>query len=138
MRRTQALMMNFELPPKGKARPKFTRTGHAYTPKPTVLYENYLQIKMMEEMVGHEIMTGPVEMEIYFAMPEPKSMRKKDKGQKLPHVKKPDLDNLEKALMDAANGIVFKDDSQVWMKRSQKKYSTNPGISVVFKERMES
>ena len=71
-------------------------------------------------------------MYLFFQMPEPKSMPKRDKGKALPHTKKPDLDNLEKAVMDAANGVVVQDDSQVCWKMSSKRYSATPGVKMLF------
>jgi Holliday junction resolvase RusA-like endonuclease len=41
---------------------------------------------------------------------------------------KPDLDNYEKALMDAINGICYYDDGQVAKKSERKIYSNNPRI----------
>lgn len=33
--------------------------------------------------------------------------------ERVPHEKKPDLDNLAKSVLDALNGIVWRDDAQV-------------------------
>lgn len=45
------------------------------------------------------------------------------------HTKKPDIDNLEKSVMDGLqNSGVISDDSQVVVKSSQKTYSTEPGV----------
>ena len=41
---------------------------------------------------------------------------------------KPDLDNYEKALMDAINGICYHDDGQVAKKIARKVYSNDPRI----------
>lgn len=59
------------------------------------------------EMRGLPPATGPVEMSMTFAFDRPKSR----KGE---HVVKPDLDKLERAILDAMTGIVYVDDSQVW------------------------
>ena len=42
------------------------------------------------------------------------------------HIKKPDRDNLEKMVMDALNGVYWKDDSQVQCRASFKIYSHSP------------
>jgi Holliday junction resolvase RusA-like endonuclease len=42
------------------------------------------------------------------------------------HVKKPDIDNLDKFLMDCCNGVVWVDDKQVAVKESKKVYSVSP------------
>lgn len=45
------------------------------------------------------------------------------------HTKKPDLDNLEKSIMDGLQrSEVISDDSQVVVKSSAKAYSANPGV----------
>jgi Holliday junction resolvase RusA-like endonuclease len=47
---------------------------------------------------------------------------------------KPDLDNLEKMLWDAMNGVVFTDDSIIYAKRNiTKEYWHTPGILVILK-----
>lgn len=50
----------------------------------------------------------------------------------IPKLTKPDLaDNLNKLLMDAFNGVVFKDDSLIWKTENVKKiYSILPGVSI--------
>lgn len=58
---------------------------------------------------------GPLFLEVYFYMPRPQSlMRKKDPPGPIPHIKKPDVDNLVKAVWDALNGLLWRDDSQIW------------------------
>lgn len=43
---------------------------------------------------------------------------------------KPDLDNYEKAALDALNEIVWRDDSLIVSMSSQKVYSENPRIEI--------
>ena len=74
-------------------------------------------------------LTGPLSISIIFFMPIPKSLSKK-KQQQLAgtyHYKRPDIDNLEKYLLDciAFSGSVFIDDSQIAMIKSCKIYSFN-------------
>jgi len=54
---------------------------------------------------------GPVSLSVTFVWPKPKSKPAKDYPQW--HSKRPDIDNALKALMDAATGILWADDSQV-------------------------
>lgn len=44
--------------------------------------------------------------------------------------KKPDLDNLVKMVMDALNGVVWLDDSQVWQIVASKGYSDKPKTTI--------
>lgn len=53
---------------------------------------------------------GPVRLELGFVMPRPKSAPKRSTPAA---VKRPDLDKLVRAVMDAVTGVVVVDDSQV-------------------------
>ena len=57
--------------PKGKGRPRMsTRTGVAYTPKDTVMYENLVRM-MYQNQVGEKVLQGAISAEIigYFQIP---------------------------------------------------------------------
>lgn len=55
------------------------------------------------------------------------------------HTSRPDIDNLEKLVMDALNGTFYKDDSQVCVKRSIKMYtSETPGVHVKISDMTDS
>ena len=56
----------------------------------------------------------PLSMAVDFIFPRPRAICWKRKPTpRLPHAKKPDRDNCEKALLDALKGTLFVDDSQV-------------------------
>lgn len=55
-------------------------------------------------------MDGPVRLELGFVMPRPKSAPKKSTPAA---IKRPDLDKLVRAVMDAITGVVVVDDSQI-------------------------
>ncbi len=65
-----------------------------------------------------------------YEMPIPKSTSKKVRKMildyNLPHVVKPDTDNLAKKSLDCLTGIVFKDDCQINDLHVIKKYSEDP------------
>ncbi len=67
---------------------------------------------------------GPVRVLIDFFMPRPKRlMRKRDSDEAIPHVSKPDVDNLAKAVLDCLTEIgMWGDDSQVWRLDVRKLY----------------
>ena len=48
--------------------------------------------------------------------------------------KRPDLDNLNKSVMDALNGIVYRDDCQVVTLNSKKVYAETPGVDICVME----
>lgn len=52
----------------------------------------------------------PMSVKLIFAMPRTKAMKPTDG---LEMVQRPDIDKLERAILDALTGVVFKDDSQV-------------------------
>ena len=74
---------------------------------------------------------GPLRLDILCCMQIPKSMTKRDregiKGLVTLPAKKPDLDNLDKQIMDAMTRLRFwEDDSQVCLILSGKMYSETP------------
>lgn len=69
-----------------------------------------------------------------FHMPIPLSDSRAKKQAKLEgslkHTVKPDIDNLEKFVLDFLNGIVFQDDKQVISLKSEKLYSDTPKTEI--------
>ena len=126
----------FEVDPVPKGRPRFTRTGHAYTPKKTAQYEK--QIRAIYDLHRGAFFEGPISIKLVFNMPIPKSTTKKMKRQiedgLIQYTKKPDLDNLAKAVLDALNGIAFADDSQIVKLNMEKRYGCCPGVWLQIKE----
>ena len=90
---------------------------------------------LMEQLPeGWLIIQGPVRIECLFMMPIPKTSRKKALDMamgNIRHTKKPDTDNLLKFVKDCANGIIWKDDSQVYSVYATKFYAENPQTSII-------
>ena len=104
--------------PVPKARARTVRKGGrtwSFTPKKAAAWEKTVK----EEAVKHfdKPLTGPIQVSIIFHMDRPKS-RRKDIW--VPTT--PDLDNLEKAILDALNGVAYEDDRYVVAKNAQKRY----------------
>lgn len=59
---------------------------------------------------GYEVLTGPVRVDLEFIRPRPVSTPKRSTP---PAIKKPDLDKLTRAILDALTGIAYADDAQV-------------------------
>ena len=123
----------------GKARPRMnTRTGRAYTPTKTKLYEyslrqwflmNYPNFKPIESRVKVTIIA-------YFEIPKSTSKKKEAemlKGNISP-TKKPDADNIIKIVLDGMNQFAFKDDTQVTKLEIEKKYDVQPRVYVKIEE----
>ena len=73
---------------------------------------------------------APVSVLCEFYLPAPKKYLKRlARGECIPHVTRPDLDKLERAVLDGMTGILFRDDSQVIKKVGTKQYP-GPGQCV--------
>lgn len=124
--------------PQGKARPRFnTRTKTAYTPSKTSEYEKEVAMAYKAVSKG-KMFNGAVALDINAYFPIPKSTPKKKLFQFLQNIfrpiKKPDIDNILKIIMDGLNGIAYEDDKQVVSVRVNKYYSTEPRVEVEIEE----
>ena len=121
--------------PTGKARPRVTRNG-TYTPQKT---KDYQKLVLWCYNLGNTIKyeTEPIKCEIKAYYKIPKSDSKKKRQQKLNGeirpTKKPDCDNVAKAILDALNGHAYHDDSQVVDLRVIKYYSDQPRVEVIIR-----
>ena len=81
-----------------------------------------------------KLFTGPLEVEVIFYMPIPKSVSKiKTKEMlvgKLHHIVKPDVDNLQKFILDCMTGIIYKDDAQIIKITATKVYSATTRTAI--------
>jgi len=77
---------------------------------------------------------GPVGIELHFGLPKPKSAPKR---RRVWPDKRPDLDKLTRAVLDALTYVVFADDSQVVDLRATKDYAP-PGVVVEIRRIHES
>jgi Holliday junction resolvase RusA-like endonuclease len=126
-------------PPRGKGRPRFARTGsgvRTYTPTETAAYENLVRLAF-DRAAGYKQLPKqlPIVLTVHAHCPIPKSYSKRFReGASLdcnvPHPKKPDMDNVVKAVLDGLNGAAFADDAQVYSIRAEKWYSANPRLEV--------
>jgi len=70
---------------------------------------------LLDGMGGRPPYPGPIECRIVACFSCPKGdERKRDPRPARPHSKRPDAENVAKAVLDAATGIVWVDDSQVY------------------------
>lgn len=101
-------------------RPRFTRFGRAYNPAEYTKWK-----KRIGEMVSMwDSYIFPIELELEFHFVTKSAIWG-------PHSKKPDIDNLCKAFMDAAQlGGLYADDSQVYKVTASKFYSYQEMIKV--------
>lgn len=125
--------------PRGKGRPRFTRSGHTYTPTETAEYEDMVRAIYMQQYGRQRISDEtPIRMVISAFYKIPKSASKKKRSQmieyKIRPTKKPDLDNIIKIVSDALNGIAYKDDTSIVEIKCCKSYSEEPKVIVKIEE----
>ena len=126
--------------PVGKGRPKITTRGkfaHAYTPKKTKEFEEAIKFEFMStncERMPVYPKNVPIKIEMEFGFEVPKSYSKKKRelclSGHIQHTKRPDADNVAKAVCDALNGLAFEDDSQIVCMQLEKLYAEESYVEV--------
>lgn len=120
-------------------RPILTKTGQpivaTYTPEKTRDFEALVRFFAGQAMGDREPLAIPVDLVCEFRFNPPKSWPKWRTGLALRglvhHTKVPDCSNLVKAIEDACNGVLFKDDGQVVGAIQDKAWTAgSEGISV--------
>lgn len=87
--------------------------------KKHVLQQLHIQ-KRMSNLVTSGV---PIKISLVYIFPRPQRLkRKKDPPGLLPHVSKPDIDNIDKFYLDCLTGIAFADDNQIFQIESKKLY----------------
>lgn len=121
----------------GKGRPRVdNRAGFArlYTPQKTASYEGLVAEIGGKAMAGRPPDKGPIRLFLDIRVPVPQSWSKKKQRLALAGAvwptTKPDVDNVEKAIADALNQVVWVDDKQVCDVVKRKRYHLTPGIEV--------
>ena len=131
--------------PVAKERPRHSTTigasgrtfSRTYTPIKTVNYEISIGLcaKAMMTKHGFKPTALPVKLEAVFNFQVPKSWpqwkQKLAVDGQIAHTVKPDSDNVEKAIKDAMNDIVFLDDAQVVHTQIHKRWCTGEGSALV-------
>ncbi len=136
-RASDANLIFIEIPgvPVSKKRPRFFRRGnYVGTYNPQESEESKTMWHISQAMEGRKPLDVPLELMMTFFMPIPNSLPKCKRNviESNPiHGKKPDIDNLIKHVLDAANGILFVDDRQIHSIRARKKYSNEPKTRIV-------
>lgn len=133
------MSVHFNVPgqPVGKGRPRIGKVGaHArmFTPAKTVSYESTVACSAQQAMQGRGLIEGPVKVLMRMTLVIPASWSRKKQEQALAGqirpTTKPDADNVIKAIFDAINGVVWRDDVQVVELGLSKVYGAVPGVSV--------
>lgn len=129
----KSLTVWFPIEPVPKQRPNFSRSKKAYTPKKTREYEKKIAdyFKTYPNRIKFE-KDIPLAINLVFGMPIPKSASKSRKEAMfegiIKHTKRPDVDNMAKAVLDALNGLAWEDDSQIVRLSVTKEYTRDPYV----------
>jgi Holliday junction resolvase RusA-like endonuclease len=125
-------------PPVPKGRPRLSAVhgrARAFTPTKTRRYEDLIRLEAARVMDGKAQLDGPTRVTVRAFMPMPQALAKhKIKGPSaeagvIRPITKPDVDNFAKVI-DALNGIVWRDDNQVVELTVSKFYSARPRLEL--------
>lgn len=114
--------------PIGSPRPRFANRGkfvQTYMPATYTAHKAFIQKQMPKAMLENNLIVT-----IEFLFNPPQSWSNKKRLAMIGQYKrtKPDIDNLIKTVLDAANKHLWKDDNQIVEVRSFKKYADEPKI----------
>ena len=129
--------------PRGKQRPRYTKTGRVYTPSETVAYEKRIRSSFLWHIPDEAhtpVMSGPVRISIMasYQIPKSASVKQKQALESMPATKKPDVDNIAKIVMDGLNKVAYEDDKQVVAVDVSKKWSICPGLLITVEDYEET
>lgn len=134
--------LTFEVPgkPQGKARVRvvqnrYTGKAHGITPENTRSYEDL--VRWCWKAAGGRFL-GDEQLEVhvaaYFEIPKSyskKRVREIEENHLRPTCK-PDLDNIQKVVLDALNGLAYTDDAQVVLEYPVKRNTPQTGVSALW------
>jgi Holliday junction resolvase RusA-like endonuclease len=135
----QQAFLDLRIMPVPKERPRVVKNKHSgkimsFTPQRTAAFHAQVHRVVDQVMFNQPLMDGPLRVDMSFKMPVPKSWPNWKKSAALSGVirptGRPDMDNLEKALLDAFNQHLIADDSLVIERYARKIYSQDAGIEV--------
>lgn len=123
----------------GKQRPRVNMyTGNVYTPNRTKDYEEWIKQSFFLKYPRFEILENRVSIEIIAYLKIPKNTSKVKTNEmlenKISPLKKPDIDNIGKIVLDALNKYVIKDDIQVSKINIEKIYSEEEKLYIKIEE----
>ncbi len=137
-------MLNYEIKVKGtivpKQRPRATTIGgfaRMYTPSKTKIYEERIANQWIQDTNNFVFDEDKLlHVQIFARFTVPKSMSAKNKaevffGKRLAPTAK-DCDNIAKVVLDALNGVAYKDDKQVVSLDVHKLYTTEEEYIQIF------
>lgn len=128
----------------GRARvfnPSTVKTALGRKPHPAVEFKHSVRMAV-SEATSRRLLDGPLRVDLEFVFPRPASITKKTRpNPSIPHTKKPDRDNLDKAVLDSLTGLLWNDDCQVCDGRIRKRIAAageEPGVRIAVTEIVEA
>jgi len=122
--------------PVAQGRPRFSSHGgitKVYDPAKSRDFKKYVRLVASQHR-PEKLLEGPLKLFVQIYRPTLKSFSKKklaaaEQGDIRP-ITKPDVDNYVKAVKDACNQVIWKDDSQVVDLHVSKYYSEKPRVFI--------
>lgn len=125
--------------PKAKSSVRLGKYSH-YNPSARGMLKTREFVK--SQLKGkYPLLSGPLLVIVHYRMPAPLSLpgKKRREQHLLPHVKRPDGDNLEKFLNDSLNGVIWDDDARIaWLVRSKSISEAKEGETIVFAREIDN
>ena len=137
---TKEMKYKFEVNEKavGKARPRYNPKAHKmYTPIKTSNFEEKIKNAFLQKYnVQTELSEKPFDaiIKVWFEPVKSTSKKKRENLLYGPCDKKPDCDNIAKSVLDALNGLAYKDDKQVSYLSVEKLYGPENKIEIDLEE----
>ncbi len=123
----------------GRPRAGKTRTGRTvlYDPAKSKNFKEYVKL-VASQNAPRTLLEGALKVRVVIYRETLKSFSKRKRelaeSRLLRPITKPDLDNHAKSVLDALNGIIYKDDSQIVDLTVSKYYSEKPRVEVRIEE----
>ena len=108
--------------PVPKQRPRLSKFT-VYTPKKTADYEKLIAYEW-KRRYKDLVLKGAVKLDLVFVFKKAKTCKK------TLHTQRPDIDNLQKSILDGLNKVAFVDDCQVVELNSKKVFSDTDKILI--------
>lgn len=90
---------------------------------------------ILKNQHGNEpLFNKAIHVDITFFMPQLKNWSAKTKQETVVHQSRPDLDNLEKFLLDAMHNVLITDDNIICSMSAKKVYDSNPRTEFIITE----
>lgn len=121
MTEAKEIVITFDIKPVPKGRPRLSRFGTTYTPSGTRQFENAIKMEARHKYRDQPL-AGPLVVEVNLKMKSPKKPSKA--------YPRADVDNYAKGVLDACNGVIWIDDSQIVALIVTKEYALMDSIQL--------